>query len=230
MTPWLVPLESNPDVLNKYIYTLGVSNKWNIVDIFGLEPEMLEWVPQPVRAVILLFPCSDAYEAHRAKENIELKANPPTYPSDLFYMRQTIPNACGTIALVHSIANNVDVDLEEGGVLTKYLKDTRDMTPEERGRILEENKEFIGTHQDVAQEGQTEAPNPDEKIIHHFVAFVNKDGELFELDGRKEFPVKHGPTSDATLLQDAAKVCKVFMQRDPEEVRFNVIALTATQN
>ncbi|GAB0092918.1 Ubiquitin carboxyl-terminal hydrolase [Sergentomyia squamirostris] len=230
MTTWLVPLESNPEVLNKYIYKLGVSKKWNIVDIFGLEPEMLEYVAQPVKAVILLFPCSEAYEAHRSKENAELKASPGNFPTDLFYMRQTIPNACGTIALVHSIANNPDVELDESAVLAKYFKQTLSLSPEERGRILEEDTQFIETHQDVAQDGQTEAPNPDEKVIHHFVAFVNKDGELLELDGRKEFPVKHGSTSAETFLQDAAKVCKIFMARDPDEVRFNVLALTATQN
>lgn len=214
---------------------------------------MLEWVPQPVQAVILLFPCSDAVrniafhsflhfrsscysttsqnEAHRSQENADLKANPQTIPSDLFYMKQTVRNACGTIALIHSIANSPDVALEDGGVLTEYLKKTREMTPEERGRILEEDKEFIRIHEEVAQEGQTEAPNLGEKINHHFVAFVNKNDELFELDGsKKDFPVKHGPTSAETFLQDAAKVCKIFMQRDPEEVRFNVIALTATHD
>ncbi|XP_055698747.1 ubiquitin carboxyl-terminal hydrolase-like [Phlebotomus papatasi] len=231
MTVWVVPLESNPEVLNKYIYALGVSKKWSIVDVLSLDPEMLEWVPQPVQAVILLFPCSDANEVHRSQENAELKTNPQTIPSDLFYMKQTVRNACGTIALIHSIANSPDVALEDGGVLTEYLKKTRGMTPEERGRILEEDKEFIRIHEEVAQEGQTEAPNLGEKINHHFVAFVNKNDELFELDGsKKEFPVKHGPTSAETFLQDAAKVCKIFMQRDPEEVRFNVIALTATHD
>ncbi|XP_055695578.1 ubiquitin carboxyl-terminal hydrolase-like [Lutzomyia longipalpis] len=230
MTIWLVPLESNPDVLNKFIYNLGVSKKWNIVDVIGLEPDMLEWVPQPVRAVILLFPCSDKHAAQVAKENAEKKANPETYPTDLFYMRQTIRNACGTIALIHSIANNPDVELEENGILTKYLNQTRNLTPEERGRILEGSEEFIETHKEVAQEGQTEAPDPHDKVNYHFIAFVNKNGQLFELDGSREFPVKHGPTSSETFLQDAAKICKTFMEDNPDEVRFNVIALTPTHD
>lgn len=47
------------------------------------------------------------YEKHRSDEDTRLQANPPTgLPDDLFYMKQIIHNACGTIALVHSIANN----------------------------------------------------------------------------------------------------------------------------
>lgn len=47
------------------------------------------------------------YEKHRSEEDTRLQASPPAgLPEDLFYMKQIIHNACGTIALVHSIANN----------------------------------------------------------------------------------------------------------------------------
>uniref|UniRef100_A0A0K8TT99 Ubiquitin carboxyl-terminal hydrolase n=1 Tax=Tabanus bromius TaxID=304241 RepID=A0A0K8TT99_TABBR len=223
MTTW-TPLESNPEVMTKYIHRLGVPSKWNIVDVYGLESEMLEWVPKPVKAVILLFPCSKPYEKQRVEEEEKLKANPPKYPDDLFFMKQVIQNACGSIALVHSIANNPDIELEEG-LLKKYLEATKSLSPDERGRILEGDSAFTGVHQEIAQEGQTTA-NPDEEVFHHFVALVNKDGQLYELDGRKSSPIAHGATSADTFLQDAAKVCKEFMARDPEEVRFTVIALT----
>lgn len=55
---------------------------------------------------------------------------------------------------------------------------------------------------------------------------VHKDGVLYELDGRKSFPIKHGETTSETFVHDAAKVCKQFMARDPTEVRFNVLALS----
>ena len=32
------------------------------------------------------------------------------------------------------------------------------------------------------------------------------DGSLYELDGRKSFPINHGASSAETLLQDACKV------------------------
>lgn len=79
----------------------------------------------------------------------------------------------------------------------------------------------------------------------HFIAFVEVDGCLYELDGRKESPVNHGPTSRETLLQvqsaassppvshtsgtqDACRIVKQFMARDPNNLNFNLMALAPT--
>jgi len=32
------------------------------------------------------------------------------------------------------------------------------------------------------------------QVEHHFIAFVEKDGKVFELDGRKTGPICHGET------------------------------------
>ncbi|XP_061394817.1 ubiquitin carboxyl-terminal hydrolase [Musca vetustissima] len=222
------PLESNPDVLTKYIHKLGVSKEWALTDVVGLEPEMLEWIPKPVKSIILLFPCSEKYEQHRAEEHERLAAEAQDYPKSLFYMRQFTSNACGTVALIHSVANNEDVKIEDGA-LKNFLEKAKDLSPEERGKTLENDAGVAEDHQALANEGQTTA-NPEEKVYHHFIALVNVDGTLYELDGRKSFPVKHGATTPETFVQDAARVCKEFMARDPEELRFTVMALAAAQN
>jgi ubiquitin carboxyl-terminal hydrolase L3 len=61
----------------------------------------------------------------------------------------------------------------------------------------------------------------------HFIAFVEKDGHLYEMDGRKSTPINHGETSQATLLNDSMAVMKAFMARDEGEIRFTMLALAA---
>lgn len=55
--------------------------------------------------------------------------------------------------------------------------------------------------------------------------FSEVDGSLYELDGRKRFPINHGPSSPDTLLADACRVVQQFMERDPGEMRFTIVAL-----
>ena len=64
-----------------------------------------------------------------------------------------------------------------------------------------------------------------EKVNLHFIAIIHKDGCIYELDGRKPFPINHGSTSPDTFLEDAALVCKKFMDRDPSLLQFNIVAL-----
>ena len=46
------------------------------------------------------------------------------------------------------------------------------------------------------------------------------------IDGRKQFPINHGPTSVDSVLEDSCKVVKQFMERQPNELRFTIIALS----
>lgn len=224
----LVPLESNPDVMNKFLQKLGVPPSWSIVDVMGLDTDMLSWVPRPVIAVLLLFPTSDVYEQHKLQEENTIKEKGQEVTSKVFYMKQNLSNACGTVALVHSVANNVDkIELLDGH-MKSFLEEAKGLDAVARGLLLEKNAGIINAHKELAQEGQTNTPSAEEPVNHHFIAFVHVDGSLYELDGRKAFPINHGPTTPDSLLEDSAKVCKEFMERDPTEVRFTIVALAAT--
>ncbi|KAL6261569.1 hypothetical protein P5V15_006655 [Pogonomyrmex californicus] len=222
-----VPLESNPEVMTKFLHKLGVPKKWSILDVYGLESDLLAIVPRPVLAVILLYPVPSKTEKIE-EEKEEIKDSKNDAPDSIYHMKQCISNACGTIALLHSVANNLDVIQLENGFLKKFLDETKGLSYAERGERLENAQDIIDTHMESAQEGQTEAPAEDMEVYHHFIAFVHKDGSLYELDGRKSAPINHGSTMPETLLDDAARVCKEYMERDPNEVRFTVVALAAT--
>ncbi|OPJ67007.1 ubiquitin carboxyl-terminal hydrolase isozyme L3 isoform A [Patagioenas fasciata monilis] len=219
---WL-PLEANPDVTNQqlqhehgcqFLKQLGIHPDWQFVDVYGMEPELLSMVPRPVCAVLLLFPITEKYETFRTEEEERIKAKGQDVKSSVYFMKQTIDNACGTIGLIHAIANNRDkMNFETNSSLKKFLEDSLSMTPEERAKYLETYEAIRVTHESSAHEGQTEAPSIDEKVDLHFIALVNVGGHLYELDGRKPFPINHGETSDDSFLEDAIQVCKKFMER-----------------
>lgn len=214
---WL-PLESNPDVMNKYMANLGLPSSWQFSDVYGLDADLLAIVQKPVVAVSLLYPLSDKTDATEiGKQSSE---------NSLYFVKQTIGNACGTMCLIHAVLNNMDsIELEKSKHLIKFFEATKGMSPTDRASHLENDSEFEVAHGESALEGQTQAPGKDEDVKCHFVAFVHHSGGLWELDGRKDEPVLHGPTTPETLLEDTAVVVKKFMERDPEEVNFSVVAL-----
>jgi ubiquitin carboxyl-terminal hydrolase L3 len=59
-----------------------------------------------VAAVLLLFPVSEGYMAYRRES--AASETPADILDSVFFMKQTIGNACGTIGIIHAIANNVD--------------------------------------------------------------------------------------------------------------------------
>ncbi|XP_014237381.1 ubiquitin carboxyl-terminal hydrolase [Trichogramma pretiosum] len=224
-----VPLESNPDVMTKFMHTLGVPKKWGLVDVYGLDPELLALVPKPVAAVILLYPISPNTEQYKAElEKKEIEKG--TKNNNVYHLDQYVSNACGTVAIIHSIANKLDEIKLESGVLKEFLDETKDLDSKQRGEKLVKAQSISSTHEEFSQEGQTEPPSEDEKVIHHFLAFIEKDGSIYELDGRKPFPINHGKSSPETFLEDAARVCKEYMAHEPGQVLFTVMAIADIEN
>uniref|UniRef100_A0A8V0X931 Ubiquitin carboxyl-terminal hydrolase n=1 Tax=Gallus gallus TaxID=9031 RepID=A0A8V0X931_CHICK len=153
---WL-PLEANPDVTNQFLKQLGIHPDWQFVDVYGMEPELLSMVPRPVCAVLLLFPITEKYETFRTEEEERIKAKGQDVKSSVYFMKQTINNACGTIGLIHAIANNREkMNFETNSSLKKFLEDSLSMTPEERAKYLETYEAIRVTHESSAHEGQTE--------------------------------------------------------------------------
>ena len=57
------PLESNPQLINKYISKLGFDTSlYEFTDVFSTEDWAMDMIPQPVAAVIMLYPLSEKQE------------------------------------------------------------------------------------------------------------------------------------------------------------------------
>jgi len=75
--------------------------------------------------------------------------------ADLIFVKQTIGNACGTIALLHACCNTVDQvgGVREDSFLENFLQIPQ--TPSERAQYLMEDEKFEKTHETMANEGQS---------------------------------------------------------------------------
>ncbi len=182
--PKWVPLESNPELFTSWCSNMGMdTSKFAFHDIYGTDPDLLAMVPQPVAAVLLLFPLTESMEQLRQKENA---AATTSSSSDILWFKQTIGNACGTIGLLHALSNSSASEAIKPGspldTLFKKARATEDV--DERADILVNSKELQTVHEETASQGQSQAPEDLDNVILHFVCFVrSNDGELIELDG-----------------------------------------------
>eukprot|EP00163_Fabomonas_tropica_P006751 TRINITY_DN1633_c0_g1_i2.p1 TRINITY_DN1633_c0_g1~~TRINITY_DN1633_c0_g1_i2.p1 ORF type:complete len:237 (+),score=21.07 TRINITY_DN1633_c0_g1_i2:63-773(+) len=226
---WL-PLESNPSVLNKFAHKLGMPRTWEFGDVFGVDSEMLAWVPKPVLAVVLLFPITEKSEKHKAQEEESFATSEPSIPSDVYFTKQYVGNACGTIALIHAVANNTETLGLNDGPLRALIDSTRGLTPQERGRAIEDDVTLEEGHVESSQEGQSAVPDDTTSVDLHFICLTRIGDTLYELDGRKERPIPHGATTADTVLEDSARVVREFMARDPENLNFNMLVLRGAES
>ncbi len=85
-----------------------------------------------------------------------------------YFVKQLVPNACGTIAVVHAIANNMSriqldstfsrlraLTFPEEKALFKFITSTQDKSPLERGELLGYDEGIAKAHEDSSKKGQT---------------------------------------------------------------------------
>ena len=189
------PLESNPEVMTQYLHKIGLSPSFGIGEVYGFDEDLLAFLPQPIYGIIV------AFERLNRDDDIT-KGDTANVGFVDFYMDQsgTLDNACGIIACIHACLNNKSsIDIVPDSVLDKFQKENESKTPAERCQSLENNTGFRDIHTNFANKGQsatiTDAKDQ-EKVRHHYVAFVCCHGKLIELDGTKQGPNIIGDCDD----------------------------------
>ncbi|AYU79349.1 ubiquitin carboxyl-terminal hydrolase, putative [Leishmania donovani] len=227
------PLESNPQVMNRYISTLGLTEaKVQFVDVYGVSDDLLEMVPSPVHAVLLVYPMCEATDRRlaeqQAAQTAEVAALRKSHP--FFFTHQLVPNACGTIAIAHALMNNRDKlgEIAAGSILdgpwAKAAETSED--PQIIGKLIAEDTSLASAHAAAAQEGATANQHIDADIDLHFVCFIPVGGRCVELDGRKENPILHGTyTDNRSFLTAAAAAIQERVELNPSSYEFGITAL-----
>lgn len=187
---------------------LGLSEQWGFSELYGFDEDLLSFVPQPVLAVIVNFERLGNNNNQETKDastsGLETKVD--------YYMKQTgaLDNACGVIACLHAIYNNLNsITLATGKPLATYFERVKDQTPEQRATTLEGYTEFQAQHKAFASQGQSQLAATQDDVKHHYVAFViNAQGQLIELDGTKPGPVVITEQCDDVLRGSIAEIQK----------------------
>jgi len=132
------PLESNPEIFTNYMHGAGMSKDWAIGEVFGFDEELLAFLPQPIIGVIV--------NLERLKKGEDVaKGSEDNVNKVSYYQKQEgkLDNACGVIACLHAVYNNLDrVNMEPNGVLQKFWDQVKDKSPKDRASDLENFKDF----------------------------------------------------------------------------------------
>ena len=203
------PLESDPEISNKYFHSIGVPDNVYFNELLGLEYKEFMSIGGPVLGLILNF--------SRTDKKVTIPENSIMDPSFVpYFMKQTpdLDNACGLIAGLHLFGNNTQViKFTKDSMIQKFFDKAMSADSLQRAKDLEDFAQFKEVHNDFANQGQTELTN--EEVTGHYICFINYQDCLYELDGLKKGPycVKENVKSDEFM--DAAT--KEIMRRVQEK-------------
>jgi ubiquitin carboxyl-terminal hydrolase L5 len=117
-------IESEPAYFNTILREMGVQDA-TVREVFGMTPDLLDMLPQPIYGLILLFRYRQFGNEDQATD----------CPSDVWFANQLpAQNSCGTLAMINTLMNNPDVEVGEH--LAQFKDFTKDMTPFQRGEAL----------------------------------------------------------------------------------------------
>jgi ubiquitin carboxyl-terminal hydrolase L5 len=215
--------ESDPGVFTELLKTLGVP--LIVDDLYSLEPESLASL-QPLHALIFLFKWLPSVSS---SEPTSLSGPPdPDFPG--FFAHQVVNNACATLAVINALGNIPS--LPSGPHLIDLMSFTAGMDPQTRGMAitsadwLREAHNALSPPSAVSLDGLGLPKTAQD--AYHFVVYVPVMGCLYELDGLKACPVKHGAYDERGegWVKTAREVIEARIETyPPGALEFSLLAL-----
>ncbi|OCH92506.1 hypothetical protein OBBRIDRAFT_818302 [Obba rivulosa] len=188
--------ESDPGVFTELLKSLEVPLV--VDDLYSLDPAFLADL-QPIHAFIFLFKWVPSPSEPTAGEY------DPEFPG--FFAHQVVNNACATLAVMNAIGNIPGLPM--GPQLTDLIGFTTGMDPNTRGMAitssdwLREVHNSLSPPQAISLDGLG-LPKQTEDA-YHFIVYMPYMGSVYEFDGLKNFPVRHGAYDERQGWVDKAR-------------------------
>ncbi|ORY86146.1 hypothetical protein BCR37DRAFT_206041 [Protomyces lactucae-debilis] len=226
------PIENNPEVLTDLARSLGLTQEYAFCDVYSFDEELLAFVQRPAKALLLVAPLTEGLVKLREAEDAAHSKDTALNPTTTLWAKQTIRNACGTMAVLHALLNCPST-VDTSHAFTTFMESFKDQSPDARIDAIETSSLIRESHAHVATQGQSAVIGAEEEVTLHFIAFVKNErtGHLVELDGSRAGPIDHGALAEDedVLSPKAVEVVKQFMKRageHGEDISFSLCALT----
>lgn len=211
-----------------HLQTFGCKSV-QVEEIYSLDDDTFAPL-KPILGLIFLF----KWQGRASSGGADAGAAPVPEADDVFFCRQVINNACGTIALLHVVLNREDA-VDVGDKLRDFKSFVSSFPADLRGSVLEQAEEVRVAHNSFAHPEpfeiqQRKARKGDD--VFHFVAYTVANGRCWELDGLAPAPKPVGPPL-STLGPDADWISlarEALSSRiaaySASEIKFNLLAVT----
>ncbi|KAJ6497815.1 ubiquitin carboxyl-terminal hydrolase [Mycena sanguinolenta] len=215
--------ESDPGVFTELLKTLGVPLQ--VDDLYSLDADSLATL-QPIRALIFLFkwiPTSGDASSSTAGGQ---------YDRDFhgFFAHQVVQNACATLAVLNALGNIPA--LTTGPQLAELNAFTKEMDPQTRGIVITSADWLREAHNSLTPPSAISLDGlglqKTSEDAYHFIVYMPIMGSLYELDGLKQFPVRHGAYGETGegWLQTARETIEARIATYPAAaLEFSLLAL-----
>ncbi|TFK89477.1 cysteine proteinase [Polyporus arcularius HHB13444] len=182
--------ESDPGVFTELLKTLGVPLV--VDDLYSLDSASLAEL-QPLHALIFLF----KWVAGQSNEPSSGGQYDPDFPG--FFAHQVVNNACATLAVMNAIANVPG--LQMGPQLSELFSFTQGMDPQTSGMAITSSDWLREAHNALSPPSAISLDGLDlpktSEDAYHFVVYIPYAGSVYELDGLKQAPVRHGEYAES---------------------------------
>lgn len=111
-----------------------------------------------------------------------------------FFAHQVVNNACATLAVMNAIGNIPDLPMSSE--LTGLINFSAGMDPQTRGIVvtssdwLREAHNALSPPSSISLEDPSMQKTSDE--VYHFIVYMPAMGCVYEFDGLKDAPIRHG--------------------------------------
>ncbi|KAJ8614237.1 hypothetical protein CTAYLR_001167 [Chrysophaeum taylorii] len=205
-------VESDPGVFTELVEKFGVSGV-EFCELYSLEDEDFSRVA-PVYGLIFLFKWTGESDDRETSEA----------PAGVFFAKQMVHNACATQAILSVLLNT---DLALGETLEELRSFSAELPPDMRGLAIENSEAIRTAHNSFSRPEafvSAEGPATKDDDVFHFVAFVPRNGRVYELDGLKDGPVDLGPADDWLAVARMAINSRIEKYA-ASEIKFNLMAI-----